>query len=307
MMRIRAAVAAGLLSVLVAAAAAAQTPPPATAPAAPRASADAAYLAKDYARAAVAFAAVVAADPTDAVAWYRLGVSHEMLGKLPEARKDFNEALARGFQAYSVHVRLAQVAVRGGDTAGAIKELGTATTLVPTEPADLEGDPEFASLRGNPAFVAVLDASRRALHPCREDAAYHALDFWVGDWIVRDKSGNELGRSHVESILDTCVVFENWTGGLGGSGKSFSFYDAATKQWTQHWVTAAGTHSDYVGAAQGSAIVMIAQGTAPNGKPQQTRLSFTPLSDGRVRQLFESSADGGATWMAGFDGYYTRR
>ena len=43
-----------------------------------------------------------------------------------------------------------------------------------------------------------------------------------------------------------------------------------------------------------------------NGKTAPFRGLWTPLEDGRVRQFFEQSNDGGKTWQTWFDGYYTR-
>ncbi|MDQ2991503.1 MAG: tetratricopeptide repeat protein, partial [Candidatus Eremiobacteraeota bacterium] len=74
--------------------------------------ADAAYRSKDYAAAASAYRTVVAAAPENATAWYRLGVSLAALGDDGEAARSFEIALARGFDASSVHYRLAQLAVR---------------------------------------------------------------------------------------------------------------------------------------------------------------------------------------------------
>jgi hypothetical protein len=37
------------------------------------------------------------------------------------------------------------------------------------------------------------------------------------------------------------------------------------------------------------------------------RWTWTPLGDGRVRQLQETSSDGGATVVTGFDGTYAPR
>ncbi|MCJ7591455.1 MAG: hypothetical protein MUO51_08890 [Woeseiaceae bacterium] len=34
---------------------------------------------------------------------------------------------------------------------------------------------------------------------------------------------------------------------------------------------------------------------------------WTPLPDGRVRQFFEQSDDGGVTWVSWFEGFYTRK
>ena len=36
------------------------------------------------------------------------------------------------------------------------------------------------------------------------------------------------------------------------------------------------------------------------------RITWTPGADGSVRQLWESSADGGTTWSVVFDGRYVR-
>ncbi|MEP6678667.1 MAG: hypothetical protein ABJB78_05170 [Betaproteobacteria bacterium] len=47
-------------------------------------------------------------------------------------------------------------------------------------------------------------------------------------------------------------------------------------------------------------------GTSLNGKVMQ-RITWERLADGRVRQLWESSKNGGTTWTVAFDGYYARR
>jgi len=286
---------------------AAQAPPSAAqAPSsAAQAAAEKLYAAKDYARAADAFRAVVAAEPANAQAWYRLGVSLQMLGRLDEARRDLGVAVERGFHPFSVHYRLAQIALKRHDDAGALAELEKAVAAQPTPPETLSQDEELAPLRGMPGFVALVAKQERAFHPCRHDAAYRGLDFWIGDWIVRNASGSEMGRSRIEPALDGCAIEETWTGAYGGNGKSPTSYDVANKRWVQHYVSSSGSYNDYAGQVEGTSVVMIAPaGTA--AKPVKIRMSFTPLADGRVRQQMESSSDGGATWTLGFDGYYAK-
>ena len=43
-----------------------------------------------------------------------------------------------------------------------------------------------------------------------------------------------------------------------------------------------------------------------NGKPVTDRITFTPRPDGSVRQWWQASRDGGATWTTVFDGIYRR-
>ena len=78
-------IATALLPVLFALATAAAPAQEPTTPDALRRTADAAWAARDYPKAADAFAALTAAAPTDAEAWYRLGYALHALGRLDEA------------------------------------------------------------------------------------------------------------------------------------------------------------------------------------------------------------------------------
>jgi hypothetical protein len=57
------------------------------------------------------------------------------------------------------------------------------------------------------------------------------------------------------------------------------------------------------GGIEGEAMVLRTVGDAQVVQ----RITWTRLEDGRVRQLWESTADGGKTWTIAFDGYYRRR
>lgn len=86
------------------------------------------------------------------------------------------------------------------------------------------------------------------------------------------------------------------------TGTSFNLYDAATKRWHQTWVDSAGSLLQLDGNLQDGRMVLASAPAA-----QVNRITWTPLPDGRVRQLWEASADSGATWKTVFDGYYERR
>ncbi len=162
------------------------------------------------------------------------------------------------------------------------------------------------------AFALVLFASvDRAQaqtppsRPCA-DAVFHALDFWVGEWVVRDPSGAEVGRSRVDSILGGCAVHEHWFASNGGTGESLTSFDPLTKTWRQHWIAWNGRLTDYVGNVEGRDIVMTAPTADAAGKPLLYRMRFSPLADGRVRQYMEVSHDHGTGWAPLFDGYYAK-
>lgn len=245
---------------------------------------------------ALSLAMLGATAPQTASSWYQAGKAAQAAGRFDEAAADYANALAEGFPKAYVAYRMATLRIAQHDDAGAIAELRKAVGLSGIPPESLTGDPALAAIANDPGFLAYLDGQRRAFHPCRYDANYRALDFWVGDWTVTNPQGAAAGTSHVEQIVDGCAIFENWTGAYGDTGKSFTSYDAANKRWDQHWVGSAGAVTEYLGSVKDGAVVMIA--TSATGL---TRLTFAKLPGGSVRQLFESSTDGGKTWTIGTD------
>jgi hypothetical protein len=138
----------------------------------------------------------------------------------------------------------------------------------------------------------------------------HDFDFWVGHWDVFDPDGNEVGRSSITALFGTGAINEHWRGSSGVEGRSLSAYDPARGCWHQTWVDSSGTLLRLDGGMLGGAMVL--QGQAPAAadpsRTERQRISWQPSADGsEVRQLWEVSADGAATWQVVFDGRYRRR
>lgn len=135
------------------------------------------------------------------------------------------------------------------------------------------------------------------------DPAHRQFDFWIGEWTVHGKAGKQVGRSRIEAVLGGCAIAETWTSGSGptNDGRSLNQYQAGTGQWEQYWVDARGGRLLLRGGMQGGAMVLASE----DGAARQ-RITWTPNADGSVRQLWESSADEGATWTVAFDGLYRR-
>lgn len=131
------------------------------------------------------------------------------------------------------------------------------------------------------------------------------FDFWVGRWDVRDQAGTLQGRNHVEAILGGKVLQEHWQGAKGGGGTSLNAYLPGKKVWHQTWVDDQGNVLDLEGGMEGSSMVLRGE-TSAKGAKQLERITWTPLPDGRVRQFWQQSLDGGATWKTAFEGFYSR-
>jgi hypothetical protein len=151
----------------------------------------------------------------------------------------------------------------------------------------------------------VTDAQTRlARTPCAEDARYHALDFWIGDWVARVPDGREAGRNTILPILEGCVLSENWTGAIGLTGKSYSFFDAKRSTWQQLWVDDHGdvTHFTH-GTAEDGRVTFFTDGEADGSGVR--RLTFSRIDADHVRQHSETSSASGE-WTTEYDLAYER-
>ncbi len=137
-------------------------------------------------------------------------------------------------------------------------------------------------------------------------AEHRQFDFWLGHWDVT-VSGQAAGTNEITLEEDGCVLHEHWVGSKGGTGQSFNWYDRAAGRWHQVWVDSQGTGLQLAGTYADGKLTLTGTAPGPGGTPQAQRLTFFKNPDGTVRQLWESSADGGATWQAVFDGLYRKK
>ncbi|HEX9829334.1 MAG TPA: hypothetical protein VGB10_03905 [Bacteroidota bacterium] len=143
--------------------------------------------------------------------------------------------------------------------------------------------------------------------PCKDSPEFRQFDFWIGEWEVRNPNGVKVGESSIQLIIGDCVIFENWTGAGGGTGKSFNVYNAATKQWQQFWVGSGGGVLELSGTYHDNKMEYTGESIQKDGKRIQNRLIFFNNPDKTVRQLWEQSTDGGKQWTVAFDGMYVRK
>jgi hypothetical protein len=142
-----------------------------------------------------------------------------------------------------------------------------------------------------------------ASKPCTS-AEYHQFDFWVGDWDVTTSNGKLAGGNRITPILGGCAIREEWKGARGLSGTSLNMWDAAGKRWRQTWVDDRGNVLVLIGHYRDARMSLEGEGPADNGATVRNRITWSRLSEGRVRQLWETSRDGGKTWGVEFDGTY---
>ena len=152
-----------------------------------------------------------------------------------------------------------------------------------------------------PLVIALLGVAAPAPSPCAAPER-RQFDFWIGEWDVTRPDGKVAGQNRIAPILGGCALREEWTGAGGNRGTSLNAWDADARRWRQTWVDESGTVLLLVGGLDGGRMVLESDGGAA-----RQRITWTPLPDGRVRQLWDSSADGGRTWKVEFDGMYAKK
>ena len=133
---------------------------------------------------------------------------------------------------------------------------------------------------------------------------YKQFDFWVGDWEVRGTNGALQGTNSISKIEGGCVLREMWTSASGGTGRSFNIYDFTRDVWHQTWVSGT-TLLVLEGQFTNGKMVLEGITVGQGGVEVHNRISWTPVSDGVVTQVWDTSPDG-STWTTIFNGRYTR-
>lgn len=260
------------------------------------------FDAEQWGPAAEAYSKVVAADPKNGDAWFHLGVAERNLERYAESVAALEKAMDNGFLKMRCHTALGITRAQAGDTKGAFHDLDLAVDQgLPAQV--LETHPGLAPLRDDPRMAALRKKAQEKSRPCEHDARYRAFDFWVGDWDVY-QGAQQIGHNRIEKILAGCALQENWTDGYGSSGKSLNYFDPAAGKWKQNWVDETGGVVWYEGEVKDGEMRYAGENIAANGTKQLTHCRLTPMPDGTVHHVIETSADGGKTWSKGFDAIY---
>jgi hypothetical protein len=164
------------------------------------------------------------------------------------------------------------------------------------------------SLLAAAAALLVSTVAAQQTPPGCTAPEHRQFDFWIGDWTVTDSAGTTpYGTNLLTSEESGCVLHEHWRASRGGTGQSLNFYDRQRRHWEQVWVASGGNVLRLSGQLDGTSMVLEGDGVGPNGAAIKNRIVWTPQPDGRVRQLWSTSADGGKSWKVGFDGWYRKK
>ena len=155
-------------------------------------------------------------------------------------------------------------------------------------------------------ILCAADCAPASAAAACDTPAHRAFDFWLGDWVVTKPDGKPAGVNHIAAEYDGCVLHERYETAGGYRGESLNIYDAGRKLWHQTWVDNTGLLLRLEGGLREGSMVLEGQTTGADGQVTLHRITWTPLADGGVRQLWQSTNKDGV-WQVVFDGRYERK
>jgi hypothetical protein len=262
------------------------------------------YRQQRFDEAAKAFEAVTKDEPKNGRAWYFLGLSLHSLKRYREAIVAFTQNVAIVGNPLAMY-NIACGFSRLGETDKAFEWLEKA--IKAGAAVTIESDPDLENIRKDARFAKMIELGDRLRRPCMYSAEARQFDFWIGDWEVFNPAGQKAGTNTVQLFSDGCGLMENWAGSQGGDGKSINFYDSGTRKWYQSWIGSGGGALRYAGSFADGAMRFEGETIGADGKRTLQKLTFSKIDENTVRQLAETSVDGGKTWVVSYDFKYVRR
>lgn len=141
---------------------------------------------------------------------------------------------------------------------------------------------------------------------CATIAQSRQLDFWLGHWTIVGPDGKPNGTSRVHLALASCVIIESWSGGQGHEGENMFAYSQDDGIWHGMFADNEGRVHVFAGTVNSGVAIFSGPSRGPNGENFLNRITIARAKSEGVMQLWEKSANGGATWSTEFRGKYTR-
>ncbi|HUQ50060.1 MAG TPA: tetratricopeptide repeat protein [Terriglobales bacterium] len=269
--------------------------------------ADAAFNAKRWEEAVKYYDELVELNPGNGRAWFQLGYVQNLSKDFEKSVVSFEKSYAAGYLPHLSMYNTACGYARLGNKAKALFWLQKVADAGYSNANQFIQDEDLANVRQEPRFQQILAQVKKNSEPCVDSPESRQFDFWIGKWDVYTPTGEMGGESVIEPIMGKCVVLERWKGATGGAGTSYNAYNKELKKWQQFWVDGRGDVLLFTGERVGDEMRYRTEGTDREGNKVLRKMTFFALEKDKVRQLGESSSDGGKSWKTDYDLMYVRK
>lgn len=143
---------------------------------------------------------------------------------------------------------------------------------------------------------AVESAGTNRCQVGQESGENRRLDFTIGRYAVVAENGLELARSDVaiDPTLSGCLIEESIATPKGYRATGWLYYDSVEDRFYRTVVDNQGNRLELHGAVSSNGFTM--EGVDPADPGVLLRLTWSPIEGGDLRQVWEASRDGGASW-----------
>jgi tetratricopeptide (TPR) repeat protein len=236
---------------------------------------------------------------------FRLGVCYHLAGDYQQALIAFSRSQKINSTPGPSYFWQARSFARLGETEKAFSSLTAAVKSGFSNYTALMNNPDMTDLRNDARFNEMAGKVLAITQPCEVYPEYSQLDFWIGEWQQRDNSNLLLGTTTVKKLLHGCVLEETSINSPDYEARAFHHYNPVLKKWQQSYVDTRAGFSQWYGELENN--VMHYNGEMVSGdKLIKGRNTMTRIDDNKIKWVFETSVDNGATWQKIFDGFYVR-
>lgn len=154
--------------------------------------------------------------------------------------------------------------------------------------------------------AALLSAAEGQTGEHCASAQYHQFDFVLGNWLVRESSGNVVGTATFAKQYGGCVMIETWLGvGKAGASLGIIGFDRKKDRWHRDFLDPDGVVRSLEGTRNGPAMVMTGKDYPASGV-RINRVIWMLTTEGTVEERWQTSSDDGRTWQVRFTGTFKR-
>lgn len=269
---------------------------------------------KEWTNAIQAYQPIVAAQPKNYRAWYRLGIAYVETNQAEQALIAFEKATKDSQIPVSlIFYQSARANKQLGDTESMWAHLERAVQSGYRLLDVIGQEPLWDDVRDTATFNSLLVDIDKTIRPCVYNSQYNDFDFWLGEWEVygnANKQGPLVGNSKITKEQENCLIIERWDGAVSSTGTSMNFYDGIKGKWVQHWQSNSGTNISIEGGLKEGSMVLTGKIYYPNTEKNPVRHfrgTWTTIAPSMIKQSFEESIDKGQTWYPWFEGFYFKQ
>jgi len=156
-------------------------------------------------------------------------------------------------------------------------------------------------------FICNFSLAQKPSSPCTLPEASQ-FDFWVGEWDAIYSDTLKPALNKITRPYNNCIIQENfYDPNTNFYGMSVSGYNAQNKQWQQTWVDSQGAYIALTGEFKDGKMQLNSERFQPDGKKILLRMLYYNISKESFDWSWDSSIDGGKTWVVNWKIHYKRR